>query len=301
MKTAFLFACTCLTASASFAATPRLLAGETARQAGLRGLMMARSGLDPFAIGLDSPAAPTLVSGKIERTTVNVVRPPVTPAVSFTYTAPAFLQEAWFDFVSPSGQQSAYVEYGAAVPARKQGALRIESLSGAFSLYSEPGAWQMESACLYDWSGAGTCYGPDQLATIFPNLTVNVTNNVAPDTTMPTTVSAHIKTRTVSVSSAMPWFKAEITATDDLSGVAYVYLLVTDPNGVTYYVGANSASHTKSERFQAGMNMSGMAGDTGTWIISGYYLCDEAGNCTNIYDQQDLTTLFGSTSFTVTP
>ena len=101
----------------------------------------------------------------------------------------------------------------------------------------------------------------------------------------------------------MPFFNAQLTATDNISGVASTGLILTEPNGTGYsgntYI--EQYNETTSGKFIAGTLLNNPALPTGTWMIAGYQVCDVAGNCQRVTDAATLKQQFGATTFTVTP
>jgi hypothetical protein len=158
----------------------------------------------------------------------------------------------------------------------------------------------MTSAEILDYAYNYTAYSQAQLAGIFAKPYITVVNNGPVDITPPVVTAGQVLTPTVSLSSPDPTFEATLTGSDDISGVDQAFVIVQPPGGsfgqvnqVPVPVPSLSGTYTAYSSIFSGQ-------PTGTWSITGYELCDIAGNCYADTNAADVQTLFGTTSFTVT-
>jgi hypothetical protein len=91
-----------------------------------------------------------------------------------------------------------------------------------------------------------------------------------------------------------------LTGTDNVSGLFLALVVIVPPGSQFGYVEiVPNPIPTRSGKIKAYSPVySGQP--TGSWAISGYELCDVAGNCLTDTNASDVQALFGTTSFTVT-
>ena len=265
-------------------------------------------------------AAPALSSGKITVAAVTAGTPVASPTIEFKYRAPATLIAWSFTFTAPHGAtyalggatvQASANYFGYHAPAGTAGTLTISNKAAPLSLYAEAGNWSLTAATLVDRAGDATSYTGTQLASLFPSLVMAVSNPGAQDTAPPVVTAGKLLNKTVSLSSKLPYLGAEVMLTDDLSGAYQGGLYLNTPGGQPYkglfptaFPGSSNGTAgplpvTKG-KFQFGPGF-GTDAPTGTWTITGYYICDLANNCVVDMNQADVVKLFGTSSFSVTP
>jgi len=243
---------------------------------------------------------PSITGGTIVSTTLTVGQPTSIPTVQVSYrTGAAGLGGLELVFTSPDGNESLAVSY-APHGLSTRATVTVAQPSNV-PYYTQPGQWPLVAAYIEDYSGNFVSYTQAQLATLFPSPMFTVVNNGPVDITPPVVTSGQILTPSVSLSSPVPVFAASLTGSDDVSGMYVPYVGILAPGASFSLVdqvtmpfpllaGTGTAYSTV------------FAGDpTGTWSISFYELCDVAGNC--FFDQSpaDIQTLFGTTTFQVTP
>jgi hypothetical protein len=262
-------------------------------------VVMARHDAKP---GARSVAPPTIVSGKILTPSISVAVAPATPAMTFKFSAAGYFNYAYFFFTGPSGQMLNF-GYGVAPPgAETAGTITFANAGSPLSIYTQPGIWKMTSAYIVDLAGNQTNYTQSQLAALFPSLTLTIANPNPVDLIAPVVSSGKIETPTISLSSATPFVKVALTATDNLSGIYSTYLSLTEPGGVAYPGNAFviQPTQTKAQTAIAGALLSATGLPTGTWTISSYTICDVAQNCLTQSNAATLKQQLGATTFTVT-
>jgi hypothetical protein len=249
--------------------------------------------------------APVIVSGKILTPTLNVTVAPAAPEISVKFqTGPAGLAYIVAYYYSDTSGQLRYATYYAPgdfdAPSPAKGRLKIEQpIYGALGLYSAAGSWTLEQLTIADAAGNSTVYTGSQLASLFPSLNITVTNSGTPDTQKPVVTAGKILTPTVKLSSAYPSFRAKLTVSDNLSGVANVCVYVQEPGtGGGFCDDGTPPSPLLSGTVDGDTILKG--DPTGTWTIFGYQVCDVAGNCVFDDSAADVQALFGTTTFTVT-
>ena len=246
---------------------------------------------------------PRIVSGLLLTPNVDVRRAPAAPAIKFRYAAPAALASIGTLFESPFGQT--YIEtFNDTAPIDKFGSIVVRASSTPMSLYARPGVWLINQVTITDFAGKHTTYSGSQLATIFSTgqININVINNGTPDTKLPIISAGKLLTPKVSLGSAVPYFLAQLTVADDLSGVGSAFVFLSGPNAgpsVTARV-FPSAPITASGTIVAGADMSGLGADVGTWTIVAYEVCDVATNCLFDSTPAHIGKLFGTTKFQLT-
>ncbi len=252
--------------------------------------------------GRTAVTPPVITAGSILTPALSVTQAPAAPAISFTFKAPGYYDTNTFSFTNATGQGFS-TGYGIPPPGlEKSGTIVFSNPLSPLSIFLPPGTYSLSSATLTDLAGNTTTYDAAQSAALFPAVTVTLANGGTPDITPPTVSAGKIDTRTISLSSAVPFFQVSLTAADNLSGIADIYLALNEPDG-TGYQGTSFIevpAQTTSGSFAAGALL-GAGLPTGTWTIAGYVICDVAGNCLNQFDTATLTQQFGSLSFMVTP
>jgi hypothetical protein len=165
-----------------------------------------------------------------------------------------------------------------------------------FNVYSAGGTWTLRSMYIYDLMGNITSYDQAALTPLFNRLTINVTNKGTPDLAPPLVTAGQVLTPKVSISSH-PYFLANLTVSDNVSGVVRAYVTVTGPGGspsVLYY------KFTTVPVRNGTVQVYDYLGDqtaTGTWTISAYQACDVVNQCAYVADPADIHALFGTTTF----
>ena len=193
----------------------------------------------------------------------------------------------------------------AGVPPLTKGTLKLQRVGGAFgqggfNLYSAPGPWTLTALSIFDEAGNGTRYSQDQLAGLFPSLTVNVTNVGTPDTAVPLISPGKLLTPEVSLGSASPTFDVSMAVSDDISGVQFGEVSVAPPDNSSGRSAQNSGpSPILNGNLRVFVPMNG-ATVTGQWKILQFGSCDVAGNCSFDNNPADVQSLFGTTTFQVT-
>jgi hypothetical protein len=251
---------------------------------------------------------PQITSGKILTPTLNVEKAPAAPELSVTFTTgSAGVGGIDAVFVSASTSQILYSNYnptswptqGTVAFLTPTGSYLGLYSGGALGLYAAPGTWSLLELSISDRAGNYIVYTQSQLAAIFPSLTITVTNPLKPDTTAPVVSAGKILTPVVHLSSANKDFAVNLTVSDDLSGVFQKCVYVTSPSNAGPFCDKSfTASPVVNGSVNAYFDLAGMA--KGTWTISGYFVCDVAGNCKQDLNATDVKNLFGTTTFTVT-
>ncbi len=136
------------------------------------------------------------------------------------------------------------------------------------------------------------------MASIFPSLTIQVTNNGSPDITAPMVSAGRVLTPTVHLSSANPVFGASLTVSDDISGVQYGVIGVDPPSGSGLIAHQGGSAPVLNGTIKVYAYLNGSA-PTGTWSITQFGACDVAGNCSSDTNPSDIQALFGTTTFQV--
>jgi len=248
-------------------------------------------------------AAPAITAGKVVKTDLNPIKAPAAPEITVTFQAPAGLAHIGACFSSSTASQEICFQEvlppGPTPPTA--GNATIEQPGGeggTLSLYAAPGAWSLTDLYIIDASGAATAYNPGQIASLFTGgSTFQVTNNGTPDTADPVITAAKVLTPVVRLSSPNPAFGAQLTVSDNLSGVGEICIDVMDPHGNEYSCGYDVPSSPRSGAVDTGTSIAG--GSAGTWTIYDYDVCDVAGNCVYDANPSDIQSLFGTTTFKV--
>ena len=168
-----------------------------------------------------------------------------------------------------------------------------------FGLYSEPGAWSIQTISLYTNDGQIINYYGDQLAAILANPVIQVANPSTPDTTPPKVGKGMILTPTISLSSANPYFAAKINVVDDLSGVSSAYLTVGAPDGSSVVFPYATLDLPVTNGPVVVSLLLQMNAPTGTYTVDSLTVCDLAQNCSTKSSTADLKAVFGKATFDV--
>jgi hypothetical protein len=246
---------------------------------------------------------PRIVSGRVLTANVDVRRAPATPAIEYRYAAPAALASISTLFVSPFGQ--VYTElFNDTAPIDRSGAIIVQTTSAPMSLYARPGVWLINEVTITDFAGRHTTSSGSQLGTIFSTgeVNINVINNGTPDTRLPIISAGKLLTPKVSLGSAVPFFEAQLTVADDLSGVrsALIGLLGPHAGSAVTATAFPPRPVVASGTVVAAFDMSGLRADIGTWTITAYEVCDVATNCLFDATPAHIHKLFGTTTFQLT-
>jgi hypothetical protein len=205
--------------------------------------------------------------------------------VEFTFTAPDGVQSLTYSYYPQGYSKSATVTFEANVPT---------------PYYAQPGQWTLTSAFIEDNQFNYTQYDQAQLAALITNPYVSVVNNGPVDITPPVVTGGAILTPTVSLSSPIPVFEATLTGTDDVSGMENAFVGIEPPGGTYSQVDVYNAPFPLLSGTLDAYSPIFTGQPTGTWSITSYSLCDVAGNCFNDTSPADVTSLFGTDTFTVT-
>jgi hypothetical protein len=277
----------------------RIAPGQTIQQAMLAARMAHPGALHHGKTVAGASVDPTISAGAVLSQSIKVGVANSVPTLRFTYQAATNgLDGASFTFTSPNGAVSATYSYN---PRTYQtGGTVTFSQDSHPPFYVQPGHWLLTSAIIIDNKFNYTQYSQAQLATLFPKPYVDVVNNGPVDITPPVVTAGKILTPKVSLSSSpFPTFKASLTGTDNLSGLAFG-LVVIQPPGSTFGqveivpapIPTTAGTVLSYANFFPGQ-------PTGTWSITAYELCDVAGNCFTDTSATDITNLFGTNTFTV--
>jgi hypothetical protein len=298
-------------ASAAVADTtvPRFIVvrpGEAPKAAWRRALLadaLARHGITALPGPGAHPAttAPTIISGKLVTTKLATTAQPAAPKLTFKYATPGLFDYAYFEFESPAGQ-ILFASYSAALPSSTSGTVTFEDPLATLSLYAEPGKWILSYAAIVDGSLNYTEYNATQLASLFPSVTLDVTNSGVVDYTPPTVTAGKIKTKKVSLKSTYAYFEADLTVTDDTSGVAFPIVFISPPGsdfGLSYD-DLPPIPKLKGTFLSATPVTAFSPTPTGAWTIVGYGAADAALNYFEDTNPTDVQKLFGTTTFEVT-
>lgn len=251
-----------------------------------------------------SVVEPSIVSGRMLTSSVNVGRAPGVPQMQVTLNA-GTVGTLYFSTVlqSPSGIHSAVATtFLPAYPAQA-GNQAVSFLatpsqgSSGFGLYAEPGVWTLSSITMISGDGQFLSYDAGQLAALFPAPSVTIVNAAA-DITPPTVGAGSILTPVVSVGGPSPFFAVNLSVADAQSGVSQVVVGFSGPPGSNVYLGANSALTLPLKKGQV-VAYARMAPDTvrGNYTITSLSVCDAAGNCTT---PPSAAATFPQTAFQVT-
>jgi hypothetical protein len=262
-----------------------------------------------LASGRAVPASgePYIVSGKVLTPAVNVQVAPGQATVSLVIAPGAVgVDDLQVGIVSPSGQHSVgtFFTQVPSYPVKAKFALPVrivEPFGGAgLTLYSEPGAWTVNSLSITSEDGNTISYTAAEIATLFGNdTTIQVTNNASPDTTPPTYGKGKILTPTVSLSAA-PVFAVTVKVADAISGVQSVSLDIDPPGSTFPSVFASSVLDAPVQKGDviAYTNL-GASDPIGTYTIASFSVCDYAGNCVTDSTAAGIQKTFGATTFQV--
>jgi hypothetical protein len=234
---------------------------------------------------------------------VSVLVGAASPAFRIRFNAPGYYDENQLGFTGPSGQSIGFGYFIAPPGAEKTGTITFDGAGQPLSVYTQPGVWTLTYANIIDLAGNETVYNTaEQLDALFPSRTLTIVNPGRFDNTPPVVSSGKILTPSVSLSSADPFFGVALNATDDLSGISYMTIYLSEPGGAAYTGNTTVSAPTQ---MLAGSVVAGAllapGLPTGTWTMTGYQVCDSTNNCLTQTNPATLQQQLGTTSFTVTP
>jgi len=252
------------------------------------------SSLPAFAAQDTTP--PVLTGFTFSPSAVNVT----TVAATVTVTAQATDNLSGVDYVyvafaSPSGAHgmgsNMYLISGSSLNGTFQCALEVQP-------YSEAGTWTVTDVTAVDNAGNAAVYYTDQLKTVGFPTTLQVTS--IPDTTPPVLTAFSFSPSAVNVATAPATVTATAQATDNLSGVDYVYVAFASPSGAhdmggnMYLISGSNLNGTFQGAIEVPPNS-----EAGTWTVTDVTALDNAGNSAIYYTSQ-LQTMGFPTSLQVT-
>jgi hypothetical protein len=248
------------------------------------------------------PGYPRISAGKIVSPTLNVdVAPGLAPTVEIWFHASAGFLYTVATFTSPHGQTltSAFYNEGYKPPTHSSLTFEASQPSGA-RLYAEAGAWTLTSIEIVDTKYQATTYSAKKLAKLFPQATINVVNNGTPDFMPPTISAGEILTHRVNLDDPNAVFKASLTASDAVSGVA-TPILVLASKTAQFNFEPEQILPLPSNDGTFDITVSSLAFEAfpGEWYVAGYGAFDVAGNLFFEDRLQKVKALFGRVSFVV--
>jgi hypothetical protein len=250
---------------------------------------------------------PYLMGGTIVTPNINVTAAPGLPEVQLQLNAGNVgIDSVSATIVSPSGMKGIVTIYSLPdfppEPHKQSLMLQLKPIFAnlGFGLYSESGAWTLQSVSLSFKDDNSHDYTGQELASLFPSLIINVTNPNPADITPPAFGKGKILTRSISLGAASPYFAAKLAVADDVSGVANLNLQITPPNGGQF----DGPSAIPPAPVVNGTLVPAVGippgSPTGTYTITAISLCDVAGNCAFDANAADIKHAFGTTTFQVT-
>jgi len=252
---------------------------------------------------------PSVVSGRVLTPTVDVQKAPGQPIVELTIASGLVkVSEISVTLSSPSGLHS-ITNPNVQVPtypaaARQTLDILVQSpfANGGLGPYSESGPWKITNIMLTPETGDFISYDADQLALLFPSLTVHVTNADPADITPPIAGAGKILTPSVSLKAATPVFAVSLPVGDKLSGVMSVDILITPPGTTFPSLGAFAELSAPLHwgTVTASLQLDPQKQVPGTYTITGISLCDFASNCRQENAPAAIKKLLGATTFRVT-
>jgi hypothetical protein len=280
----------------------RIAPGQSVQDA----IRMARLGIsraarpDPMLATRGKTINPTITAASIPNGTITVGVANSLPVLQFSYLAKQQgLNSVYFTFTSPNGENSLNYQYN---PRTDLGSGTITfSPNMNAPAYAQPGKWTLTALTILDNAFNFTNYTQAQINALFPQPYLTVVNNGPVDITPPVVTAGAILTPTVSESSPVPEFEATLTGTDDVSGIDQAYVVITPPGGMFGQVDLVLAPFPTLNGTLTSYAPVFPGQPTGTWTISAYQLCDVVDNCLTDTNPADIQSLFGTTSFTVTP
>jgi hypothetical protein len=148
--------------------------------------------------------------------------------------------------------------------------------------FAEPGEWQVVNVSLHDAVGNEINLDASELDSLGYEVGVEVESS-NPDTTPPVLVAVSLEPDTVSVAADSADIIAQVTVTDDLSGVENIFLHIRSPSsGQTY--GINVHAPTTGTRLDGVWQTTLIIprfGEPGEWLLT-FGAHDEAGNEVNL-------------------
>jgi len=243
--------------------------------------------------------SPTISGGVVKQGTLVVGQANSLPILEFTYDSKnAPLEGVEFTFTSPNGVDAYEYQYYPRTLGSGGTVVFEPDLHARY--WAQPGEWQLTSVLIFDTQQNYTQYNQAQLAKLFPKPYITVVNKGAVDITPPVVTAGKILTPTVSLSSPVPVFRATLTGSDDVSGIGISFVVIKAPGsqfGQTILAPVQTPIKAGTVDAYAPI---ASGSPTGKWSITGYGLCDLAGNCFTYSSESDIKALFGTTSFTVT-
>lgn len=250
----------------------------------------------------DQPGSPRIISGKILSTSINVATAPgLAPTTEVSFRAANGAAYVILTFRSAHGQQISNAYY-APYRLQKHGSWTFQDYQGAGpKLYAEAGNWTLTSAEIVDGKYQKTTYDARRAAKLFQPAFFTVINNGTPDFTPPTISAGAILTQHVNLNNADAAFKASMTGSDDVSGIAYPILVVRSVANPLYTATSRGDLPLPqlSGTFTASIPAFDFLGITGAWQIVGYGAADVAGNVFMDDKEADVRAVFGKTHFHV--
>ena len=258
-------------------------------------------------IGAVAAKEPALVGGSILTPIVNVQKAPGQAIVQLKIDpgTVGYLGGS-IEASSPSGQHALFASF--APPPYPPGAARkplAVLLQGPFtwtglSLYAEPGKWTLTGIQITPSDNSSPIsYDTAQIATLFGTANFKVVNKGTPDLAPPQFGKGKILTPTVSLKSASPYLAATLNASDDISGVASVYLQFTLSAQALLDTSSSLDAPVLSGKVVSSAYLPSTT-PTGTYTMSAIQVCDYAGNCVNDTSPSDITKAFGAAMVKVT-
>jgi len=247
---------------------------------------------------------PSLSSGKVLTPTIDVTKAPGLPTVLLhAHPGSVGIEFIQVEATSPSFTHNALVTlYPAAYPPPPSDeTLRLQLSSPftneAFGLYAEPGAWAVSSILLVSQDGTFLSYSG---SAVFADPTINVINPGTPDVTAPSINHGTILTPGISLSDSAPYFAATLGVSDDLSGVANLYVTAVQSGTTTViYAPASIGAPVLNGKLTAAAAIpSGTP--TGTYTINTISVCDFAQNCVYLYQPAQISQVFKESTFQIT-
>jgi hypothetical protein len=251
-----------------------------------------------------------ITAGKLVTTRLDVAKEPAAPVVSVTYKncTPGFLSVDAYFYSATSPRQYLQTTYNAGTfdaPTAKAGTVTFKQVGGrygnsALNPYSAAGHWTLTDIYIADRTGSYSHYAQAALTPLFDTLTLRVTNSGTPDAAAPLITSGEVLTPKVSISS-QPYFFTKLHLSDDVSGLAYLYVWVQGPGGSPSVINYTYLPLPLKGAAVQTYDYLGNQTATGTWTIFAVNVCDIAHTCTNLTNAADIQALFGTTTFKLAP
>jgi hypothetical protein len=283
---------------------------------GAVGVLGACLALASEASACDSPPKPgdpviTKIS-IVPPTVINVAAAPGQLKIAVTYTVgPSGLDSISYQFSSASTSQSFFGNAAFGDVAPGSGTVYLlplnasfdigDGYNGGFNLYSAPGLWSLYQIYITDVANHCAYYAGSALNAFAPLPTVNVVNKGSPDTKQPTISAAKILTPTVTRSAAYPFVRLDMAVADDVSGVLNVAAYFRNASDDYIFANSDSVAPVHKGMMVVGERLASST-PTGTYTVTYVEVCNVAGACYSVSDENQLKKLFeDKTSFKVTP